>query len=360
MLIKTFEAGKTLLIDGSACVNILSGMVEVFGFQLKNRQTIVREGKRLPFYVLEKAELDISLGTNAELSETEGNTIPKSWVDISQTLTDTQKKPTVILIIGKIDSGKSSFCTYLLNKLVNPKRCVAVLDGDTGQSDIGPPGTLGYALTCKPATELYSLKTEEAVFVGVTSPAKAIKQTVDGFAKLQTEILKKNPDYIIVNTDGWVTGEDAIQYKAHLVDMLKPDLIVALQIEKELEPLLATLGDKQIKIIESPVTVKERNPEKRQKLREKSYGKYLQNGKVRLLYLNQYKIENQDAVDEHKDESKGLLLGFLGKKNKFLGIGILLEVNKKKKALKVFTPVEGVIDRIIVGKVHFDKQLREV
>jgi polynucleotide 5'-hydroxyl-kinase GRC3/NOL9 len=359
MLIKTFEVGKTLLIDGSACVNIISGAVEVFGFQLRNRQTVVREGKRLPFYVMEKAELDISLGTNAGLLEIEGNTIPPSWIDIAQSLLDMQKKPTVVLIVGKIDSGKSSFCTYLLNRLVTPKRCVAVLDGDMGQSDIGPPGTLGYALASKPATDLYSLKTEDAVFVGVTTPVKAIKQTVDGFAKLQAEILKKNPDFIIINTDGWVTGEDAIQYKAHLVELLKPDLIVGIQIEKELEPLLSTLGDKHVKIIESPVSVKERDQEKRQKLREKSYGRYLQNAKVRLLYLNQYKIENSEIIEEYGKEAEGLLLGFLNNKNKFLGIGILMEVNKKKKALKVFTPVESIISTIIVGKVHFDKQLKE-
>jgi polynucleotide 5'-hydroxyl-kinase GRC3/NOL9 len=355
-MIKNVEQGKTLLIDGPACVNVTSGVVEVFGYQIKNRQALVREGKRLPFYLLDKAEITISLGTNAGVQEVQGNTIPPSWSETAQMLLDIEKKPTIVLVVGKIDSGKSSLCTYLVNQLVMSKRCVAVLDGDIGQSDIGPPGTLGYAFTSKPTTELYGLKTEGAFFVGVTSPVKAVNETLNGYVKLREEILKKNPDFIVVNTDGWVNGEEATKYKLNLIEQIKPDLIVGVKIENELDPLLSKITDIPIKIIETPINVKERNPEKRKKLREKSYGKYLKNGKVRLLYMNQYKIENGITLSA-KETSKGLLLGFKNKLGNFLGIGVLMEINKRKKALKVFTPVETVIGTITVGKVHFDKQL---
>ncbi len=324
-MIKNFEQGKTLLIEGPACVNVTSGVVEVFGYQIKNRQALVREGKSLPFYLLDKAEITISLGTNAGVQEVAGNTIPPSWVDIAQTLLSMEKKPTVILIIGKIDSGKSSLCTYLVNQLVVPKRNIAVLDGDIGQSDIGPPGTIGYAVTSKPTTELYGLKPLEAIFVGVTSPGKAVNETLNGYVKLREEILKKNPEYLIVNTDGWVCGEEAINYKLSLIEKIKPDLIVGVKIENELELLLQKVNNVPIKIIDPPINLKERDPEKRKKLREKSYGKYL--------------------------------LGFKNKLGNFLGIGVLMEINKRKKALKVFTPVETVIGTITVGKVHFDKPI---
>ena len=75
-----------------------------------------------------------------------------------------QKKPAVVLLLGKIDSGKSSYCTYLVNKLVDGKCRVALLDGDLGQSDIGPSGTVGYAIISKPITELYNLKLAERFF----------------------------------------------------------------------------------------------------------------------------------------------------------------------------------------------------
>ncbi len=75
-----------------------------------------------------------------------------------------QKKPVIILILGKIDSGKSSFCTYLVNKLVSGKCRVAVLDGDLGQSDIGPSGTVGYGLTSKPVTRIVQFEVGERFF----------------------------------------------------------------------------------------------------------------------------------------------------------------------------------------------------
>ena len=46
--------------------DVVSGKVEVFGAQVKEmKRILVREGKRLPFFVREKAVFDISLGVNA-------------------------------------------------------------------------------------------------------------------------------------------------------------------------------------------------------------------------------------------------------------------------------------------------------
>ena len=161
---RTVESNRTLLVDGPASVRVVSGKAEVFGYQVKHAQKIVmREGKRLPFFVLEKAEFDISLGANAGIEVVAGSTIQSSWDKPLETILRAQKKPVVVLVLGKIDSGKSSYCTYLVNKLVDGKCRVAVLDGDLGQSDIGASGTVGYAVTSKPVTELYDLKLENAL-----------------------------------------------------------------------------------------------------------------------------------------------------------------------------------------------------
>ena len=83
---------------------------------------MVREAKRLPFFVREKAVFDISLGVNASIDKVVGrSTIPESWNKPIEAILKIQKKPLVVLVLGKIDSGKSSYCTYLVNKLVNGK-----------------------------------------------------------------------------------------------------------------------------------------------------------------------------------------------------------------------------------------------
>jgi polynucleotide 5'-hydroxyl-kinase GRC3/NOL9 len=353
---QTVEAGKTLLVDGPACVKINGSCVEVLGFSTKDKRIVVREGKRLPFFMVEKTSLDISLGTDAKVTEVDGNTVPQLWIEIFQSLLNQQNKPATILVLGKTDSGKSSFCTYLTNKLVYAKKCVAVLDGDIGQADIGPPGTISYALAAKPTIELNDLKLENAFFIGVTSPAKALSQTLEGYDAMKNEVLKKNPDFIVVNTDGWVTREEALDYKLKLIEALKPDLIVAMQIESELEPLLSKITGTPVKVVKTSPSIKERNPQVRHKLRQKNYSKFLKEGKVRMLYMNQYEIANKADLPFFGEEPKGLLVGFKNRRKKFLGIGVLIEVNNRKKALQVFTPVTKNIAAITIGKVHLNKQ----
>ena len=73
LLLQTVEPNNTILVDGPASLSVVSGKAEVFGDQLKmSQKVVVREGKRLPFFVLEKAVFDISLGPNAAVKEISG------------------------------------------------------------------------------------------------------------------------------------------------------------------------------------------------------------------------------------------------------------------------------------------------
>jgi polynucleotide 5'-hydroxyl-kinase GRC3/NOL9 len=359
---QTVDSNNTLLVDGPASVRLVSGKVEVFGAQIKEfKRILVREGKRLPFFVREKTVLDISLGANAAIDEVAGrSTIPLSWNKPLDAILSAQKKPMVILILGKIDSGKSSYCTYLVNKIVNVKSRVAVLDGDLGQSDIGPSGTVGFALTSKPLTELYDLKLENAFFVGVTSPIKAISKTIEGLAAMKAQILERPVDFIVVNTDGWVAGDIAVRYKIALIKELKPDLIVGLPQSDELEMLIANIEETQIILVEPSSSLSQRSPEKRKSLREMTYARYLKDAKMVNYPISQLTIEPKNAIPKSQEPEKGLLVGLYGLKNQFLGIGVLREINYVRKALKVQTSVSAKPNRLFIGKVVLDMKLQEI
>ena len=164
---QTVESNRTLLVNGPASAKLVSGKAEVFGCPMKvSQRIVVREGKRLPFFAVEKAVVDVSLGANASVAETIGSTIPASWKKPVEAILGLVKRPVVVLLLGAADCGKSSLCTYLLNNLIDGKSKVAVLDGDLGQSDIGPSATIGYALTSKCVADLYDLKLKNAFFVG--------------------------------------------------------------------------------------------------------------------------------------------------------------------------------------------------
>ena len=357
---QTVESNRTLLIDGPASVRIVSGKAEVFGFQVKQAQkVVVVEGKRLPFFALEKALFEISLGANAGTEEASSSTIPSSWDKPLEAILSVQKKPVVVLVLGKVDSGKSSYCTYLVNKLVDDKCRVAVLDGDLGQSDIGSSGTVGYAVTSKPVTELYDLKLESAFFIGVTSPMMAMARTIEGLAALKAEIFQGPVDFVVVNTDGWVEGDIAVAYKTALVKELKPDVVVGVQVGDELEGLIANM-EQNVVTVEVSSSLRQRTAEKRKNLREMTYARYLKGAKLQCYPISQVAIEPREALPKNQVPEKGVLVGLYGSGGKFLGIGVLREINQMRRVLKVQTAVSTKPSRIVIGKVCLDEKLREI
>jgi len=302
--------------------------------------------------------------------------------------------------------------------LVETKKKVAVLDADLGQSDIGPPCTVGYAVSTKPAVELYALDAKNTFFVGVTTPSEAQERTLHGLVKMKDEILKEKIDAVLVNTDGWVESQEAVAHKKMLVEELKPDLIFCIRKGNELDLLLKALDATPMALVEAPVSAMERTREKRRSLRELSFARYLSNSKMRTLLLNRVVIEWEifnlrrkcngagraelidvlglrpfyvaksqsgvvivlsegDLVDEATVErveawlktkvrliSRGkesrVLLGLFDGRDKFLGLGILFEADCEKGRLKVLTPVKEIVSRLVVGRVWLDDNFKEM
>jgi polynucleotide 5'-hydroxyl-kinase GRC3/NOL9 len=266
------------------------------------------------------------------------------------------------MIMGKADLGKSSFSTYIVNNLANGKTKVAILDGDLDQSDIGPPCTIAYEYTVKKVTELCELGMSNAFFVGVTSPTQAVDKTIEGISAAYQEILQKSGvDYVIINTDGWVEGENAVNYKMQLVKQIKPDLVIGIQSQEELGPLFSSMGAAvSTCCIESSVAAVGRSPEKRAKLREMSYAKYLKDAKVRSLFASHMEIREKKGLPKEQGKEKGILVGLQNSKKQFLGIGIMLEYNRVRQTMRVLTPVSIKPAIITIGRVRLDPELREM
>jgi polynucleotide 5'-hydroxyl-kinase GRC3/NOL9 len=418
---RTVKKGTTLLVDGPASVTVTSGRVEAFGSIISGAsKVVVREGKRLPFAVEETAAFEIELGDTASTEEVEANTVPPSWNDACKEFLDLQAKPVTAMVIGSVDSGKTSFCTYLVNRILSEKRKVAVLDGDLGQSDIGPPSTIGYAFVIRPITDLFSLRAKNAFFVGETSPSKVTGKVIAAMASLKKEVLASNSECVVINTDGWVEGEFAVNYKIELTEELNPDFIFCIQQKNELAPFINDLEKFKKIVVESPSFIRQRDIEKRRSLRELGYIKYLANPKVLSLSLSWLKVEGSELLDicktrtnarqasraygllgmkplhlselgdkvcvvigkrsridvdnikkleeytnkkvvvARKGEEEGLLAGLYDSKRKFLGIGVLEEIDYMRKTVKISTPVSGDIGILALGTIKLDKNMKEI
>jgi polynucleotide 5'-hydroxyl-kinase GRC3/NOL9 len=418
---RVVDKGRTLLVDGPASVTVNSGRVEVFGLTVNVAgRVVIREGKRLPFEVSETANLEISVGESASVEELKGSTIPESWVKSVQELLDVQTKHTTALILGSSDTGKSSFCTYLVNRLLEGKKRVAILDGDLGQSDVGPPSTIAYALVVKPITDLFNLRAKNAFFIGETSPSNVTERMVQALSLLKKEALASEPDFLVINTDGWTEGECAVDYKLKLTKELGPHVIFFIQQKDELSPVLTVEHDARKVIVESPATIRQRDREKRKGLRELGYKKYMRNPKVQSLSLSWVKVEgnesfilnkshmnardvnkicellgmkplqmaefsgrlgviigrrrwissdNIEKVEEftkkkvtvtRKGDEEGLLAAMYNDKRKFLGIGVVQEIDYVRRTVKVCTPVSDEVAVLALGKVKLDKNMKEI
>ena len=412
------DKGKTLLVDGPASVFVLSGEIDVFGAPLQaGVKLIIRQGKRIPFEVLEKAEFEVTHGEKASLNEVDGSTIPPSWKKAVDDVLS-HDKPVIVMVIGGVDLGKTSFCAYLGNRTLKENRTVALIDADLGQADLGPPATISSRILTKAVVDPFELGAENIIFVGTTSPSADVAKVIDGIEELKAKIRQNGVDVLIINTDGWIEGEDAIRYKIALTKQTKPDLLIGIQEKNELTFLLGALTETHRLSIESPPMLRKRDREERKLLRELGYKKYLKKAQAETFPLRWVKFDgvtfgagaspsrelcrkieeelqsqfsyceempgfvfivlphdewlDEELIEsfEHKLKRKvkivqegseeGLLVGLHDEKANFLGIGIVEAIDYVRRTIRVYTPVRKNVASLSLGRVKLDKTGREL
>jgi polynucleotide 5'-hydroxyl-kinase GRC3/NOL9 len=266
--------------------------------------------------------------------------------------------------------------------------------------------------------DLFEVKAENAYFVGLTSPSGAVNKVITGITELKNGVMDAEADFLIVNTDGWVEGEDATKYKIELWKTVSPSVVVGIRQQDELAQILTALKEAKVLSIDSPRLAQRRNREKRKILRELSYKKYLKQAKVHPFALNWVKVEgsllgaggplapgrmekirnllgtrpiyseetlttifvvlkknqsvSEDQIKEIEEsfgkrakvikegEEEGLLVGLQDELGKFLGIGILCGVDYKRRVMKVYTSVNENVSTIRFGQIKLDENGREI
>src|SRR2546430_9810479 len=90
----------------------------------------------------------------------------------------------VTLILGTSDTGKTSLAARLAGALAARGDRVAVVDADVGQSEIGPPTTVGLGRVTGALARLGDAEALALEFVGDTSPVRYIRETADATGRL--------------------------------------------------------------------------------------------------------------------------------------------------------------------------------
>lgn len=146
----------------------------------------------------------------------------------------------MVMMVGAMDTGKSTVGRRIARRALEMGRTVAYVDADVGNSMIGPPACAGMAVLEAPS-DLDGLRQGDRLhFVGSIVPDRLVLQHVVATTAL-AEAGRRNADMVVVDTTGAISGVAGETLKYHKVELIRPDIVVALQRGGELEPVLGML-----------------------------------------------------------------------------------------------------------------------
>lgn len=145
-----------------------------------------------------------------------------------------------VFLIGGMDTGKSTMAVAITREALRRGRSVALVDADIGNSTIGPPTCVGLKVIRSEADIGARQAADRLHFVGGVSPDRLVLQHVIATTAM-AHAGQEAADLVIVDTTGTVSGVVGQTLKYHKVELIRPDLILALQRGGELEPVIGML-----------------------------------------------------------------------------------------------------------------------
>ncbi len=264
-----------------------------------------------------------------------------------------------IMVIGRSDSGKTTFAKYLFQELCRLYDRVGFLDCDMGQSTLGLPTTMTLALSARAEAAQRTVPPPSqgeviSYFVGSTSPRGHMLPTVIGAYKLQRRAQELGAEAIVVDTTGLVDramgGGELKQWK---IELLQPSTLVGIERGAELEHILwPWRWDKRVQVYELPVCeyVTERSRIERIHYRERKFREYFEKAHNLEVPLGRVIVFGIDRMTRNR------LLAFQDERGFALALGIAQDYDRNTQTLTVVTPLPGLegVSSIRFGSLKLD------
>lgn len=285
---------------------------------------------------------------------------PEQW---GRLVAEIKEMRGTVLVIGAPDSGKTTLTRFLVSELCNRGAAVAYIDGDMGQSILGPPTTQGMALLAGPFGDLEKAPLDAAYFVGSTSPRGHGLETLVGLKRLLERSQADRNRLAILDTTGYVTGEDAVELKYQKIDLLGPSHIVALQRNGEIEPILRTQEGRERAVIHrlsSPSRVRSRSQEERRRHRWNRFQEYFKTVRLHRVDLRRTTLTGTHRLrihDRPQEGLEGLLVALNDPDNFVVTLGIIENLNRTKGILSCLVPSTVDLERTLtvrLGSIRID------
>lgn len=267
------------------------------------------------------------------------------------------KNPGTVLLLGGIDTGKTTFAIELLRRATESGIPAAFVDADIGQPTVGPPTTVGLKL-CAGISELTTETMRDAdvlSFVGSISPRGHLLPLVTGTARLTSEAKNAGCRLIVVDTTGYVSGIYGQMLKFHKMTLIGPEFVIAFERGGELEPVVGlasrfTPAD-VLEVDVSPQVVP-RSVDDRMTFREQKFAAYFAAGVSRwrvkpTVFMPTLPPEFDLALLD------SMVVGMEDGKGACVGIGVL-EYDASEDMLRMVSPVSEGVRGLRLGSVRID------
>jgi polynucleotide 5'-hydroxyl-kinase GRC3/NOL9 len=273
-----------------------------------------------------------------------------SWGALFEALL--QQKGTVLLI-GATNSGKSTLTQYLLRRFTENNTPVAIVDADIGQSSLGLPGTITMKVL-KKTENAGAFHDEKTFFIGSLNPAQKIPLMIEGTTYLLHQA-KKQADHILVDTTGLIHGAYGRALKMGKINTIKPETIVALERQKELEHILAMVHDRTVYRMSTSRNAIERSRDMRLRYRQKKFEEYFLESTMHEIFPENvaFYYNGRHLCLKNPDFRAGTVIG-LNHHRDTRALGILLELNRTTVTFKSPIPSLRDINRVVFGDMTID------
>jgi polynucleotide 5'-hydroxyl-kinase GRC3/NOL9 len=281
----------------------------------------------------------------------------QDWADeIAQKLIDKGLAQTgVCLILGAADTGKTALAAALVKQL-SGDRPVGIVDADIGQSHIGPPTTVGWAIASNPPPEdLWQLPAAGISFVGDVTPVGHLLQLTAAIIQSVRQA-SKTAELIIIDTPGFISGPAASALWWTVQRVLNPGLILAVQRESELSDILAGLHhfDSHLELIKCPSQIRNKSPEERRNYRQEQFNKYFRSSSLYTINLGDIAVQATGNLSRNSPLSH--LAALRNQNGTDVAIGIIKDWQSGKNIAVIRAPQLDIreIRCLVIGDTTID------
>ena len=288
--------------------------------------------------------------------------IPKCWEELPKKI-NSNGALNIIMVIGAIDTGKSTLSQFLYRNLSASSEPAAFIDADLGQSVIGPPAAVGLLISKISSGMLYPASMR---FVGSTSPRAHMLQTIVATKKLVEKAIEMKAKNIVIDTSGFIEGPIGQEFKFQKIDLISPTLIIALEKDKEFSALLKNISCRKrigiCRINVFPESVKCKSPEARKIYRKERFKNYFEDSKLRFLSLGEIGLHGMIPNFTKKQNWHNLLIGLCDSDNNTLSLAITKDIDLSKELITFISPIKnlGGVSSIQFGSIFITQDGEEL